>query len=145
MFNKSVYLKEFIDICGEDNVSVSPNECDIIQTTTFKTVQTIEGVLHPAKLQEVQECIKVANKYKLKLYPISKGKNIGLGGKVPVQSGCFVLDLSRMNKIIEYNEELAYVRIEAGVTQEQVSNYLASVNSKLFFALVLWASSGLQS
>lgn len=126
-------IKDFIQVLGQEHVHIHDNQYNI--ETTFKTFQNILGILIPQNREQLVECVKIANTYKVSLYPISRGKNIGLGGKIPVQSNCFILDLSRMNKILEFNEELAYIRIESGVTQEQVTDFLKSVNSNLILSI----------
>jgi 4-cresol dehydrogenase (hydroxylating) len=42
------------------------------------------------------------------------------------------MDLSRMNRIIDYDEELAYVTVEPGVTQRQLYEFLQQRNSRLW-------------
>jgi len=70
--------------------------------------------------------IKLANEYKTALYPISTGKNWGYGSKLPVKDGAVVVDLSKMNKILEINTSHGYAIIEPGVTQGQLSDYLTA-------------------
>ena len=57
------------------------------------------------------------------IYPISTGKNWGYGSRVPLHDGVLV-DLGRMNRIVDFDEELAYVTIEPGVTQRQLHAFL---------------------
>jgi (+)-pinoresinol hydroxylase len=47
----------------------------------------------PANVEEVQAVVKIANQYKIPLWPVSTGKNLGYGGTSPVLSGtpCFEL------------------------------------------------------
>ncbi len=70
----------------------------------------------PDNVEEVQKVVKIANAYKIPLYTISTGKNLGYGGSAPVLSGSVVLDLKRMNRILEVNEKNAYVLVEPGVS-----------------------------
>ena len=58
------------------------------------------------------------------VYPISCGKNWGYGDACAPAAGSAILDLGRMNRILEVNRELAYCVIEPGVTQGQLFNYL---------------------
>ena len=37
----------------------------------------------PDTVEEVQKIVKTANEYKIPLYPISTGKNLGYGGSAP--------------------------------------------------------------
>ena len=58
--------------------------------------------------------MRIANQYKVPLWPISRGKNFGYGGSAPVMKGAVVLDLSRMKKI-EVDAENGTVLVEPGV------------------------------
>ena len=54
------------------------------------------------------------------------------GGPSPLVSGSVVLDLHRMNKIIEVNEKLAYAVVEPGVTFADLYDYCASRKLKVW-------------
>ena len=70
----------------------------------------------PKEVEEVQSVVRIANRYKIPLYPISTGKNLGYGGSAPTLSGSVVLDLKRMDRVLEVNENNAYVLVEPGVS-----------------------------
>jgi 4-cresol dehydrogenase (hydroxylating) len=70
----------------------------------------------PFTAEEVQAVVRIANEKRIAIYPISTGKNLGYGGAAPVLSGSVVLDLKRMNRILEIDERNAYVVVEPGVT-----------------------------
>jgi FAD/FMN-containing dehydrogenase len=70
----------------------------------------------PASTEEVQALIRICNEYAIPVYPVSTGKNLGYGGSAPVLSGSVVLDLKRMNRILELNEDNAFVLVEPGVS-----------------------------
>ncbi len=64
--------------------------------------------------------MQIASECRVPVYPISRGQNWGYGSATPSREGSVVLDLSRMNRIIEIDEKLAYAVIEPGVTQRQL-------------------------
>ncbi len=101
------------------------------ESATYKTDISITAVLTPKNAEEVQECVRIANEYKIPLYPISKGKNWGYGSKVPAENGCAVISLERMNSITDFSEDLAYITVEPGVTFQQVYDFLKEKNSNL--------------
>lgn len=92
-------------------------------------------VLRPKKTQEVAAIVKEALAHNIALYPISTGKNWGMGSKLPVADGTAILDLSRLNRIVEINESLRYAVLEPGVTQGQLAEHLAKHHPKLTFNL----------
>ena len=128
-------LQAWQALLGAEHVIVEPTALIQVQTATFATTQQVPAILQPATCAEVQACVWIANQYKTPLYPISRGKNWGYGSRVPVQDGCVVLDLGRMNRIVDYNEELAYVTVEPGVTQQQIYDFLRDQESPLFLGM----------
>ncbi|MEJ1963852.1 MAG: FAD-dependent oxidoreductase [Gammaproteobacteria bacterium] len=70
----------------------------------------------PASLEQVQAVVRAANQHRVPLYPISTGRNLAYGGSAPVYSGSVVLDLKRMNRVLEVNERNAYALVEPGVS-----------------------------
>ncbi|MEC3949624.1 FAD-binding oxidoreductase [Sphingobium sp. HWE2-09] len=69
----------------------------------------------PANVEQVQQVVRIANTYGLPLYTFSTGRNLGYGGSSPSQNGCVIVDLKRMNKIVEVNVDQGYVVVEPGV------------------------------
>src|SRR5690606_3979345 len=55
----------------------------------------------PSTVEEVQAVVRAANAHRIPLYPISTGRNLAYGGCAPIYSGSVVLDLKRMNRVIE--------------------------------------------
>ncbi len=86
----------------------------------------------PSTVEEVQQIVRIANRYRVPLYPISTGRNLGYGGSAPVYSGSVVLDLKRMNRILEISEENAYVLVEPGVSYFDLYRYIQQRKLKLW-------------
>ena len=56
----------------------------------------------------------------------------GFGSRLPVRDDAVLIDLSDLNRILEYDEELAYVRVEPGVTQQQLYEFLEEKGGQLW-------------
>jgi 4-cresol dehydrogenase (hydroxylating) flavoprotein subunit len=69
----------------------------------------------PATVEEVQAVVRLANEHKTPLWPVARGKNLGYGTAAPRLPGSVVLDLGRMNRILELDPKLAYCVVEPGV------------------------------
>ncbi|MES2015536.1 MAG: FAD-binding oxidoreductase [Pseudomonadota bacterium] len=82
------------------------------------------AIVYPASLSEVVALVHAAARFGTPLYPVSTGKNWGYGDACALGSGQLLVELSRMNRIIAVDAELAYAVIEPGVTQKQLSDYL---------------------
>jgi (+)-pinoresinol hydroxylase len=86
----------------------------------------------PESVEQVQAIVRIANRYKVPLYPISTGRNLGYGGSAPAYSGSVVLDLKRMNRILDVNEGNASVLVEPGVSYFDLYRHLQERKSKLW-------------
>ena len=93
------------------------------------------GFVAPVSVDEVQAIVKVANRFSLPLWPVSTGKNLAYGGAAPLVPGTVMLDLKRMNKILEVNEELAYVTVEPGVSFFDLYRYFQEHGHKLWMSV----------
>lgn len=85
------------------------------------------GAIGPTSVEEVQAAVKIANQFRVPLFPISRGKNLGYGGSAPVLSGSVVLDLSGMKKI-EFDEANGVVTLEPGVGFYDLYDFIQSRN-----------------
>ena len=106
-------------------------EAEVPAVATFPTTARILGRLRPANTAEVQACVRVAHELRVPLHPVSRGKNWGYGSAVPPRDA-YVLDLSRLGRIVDFDERLAYVTVEPGVTFGQLSQYLRGVRARVF-------------
>jgi 4-cresol dehydrogenase (hydroxylating) len=73
------------------------------------------AAIAPASTEEIQAIVRLANEYGTPLWPTSRGKNLGYGAYAPRMPGTIVLDLGRLNRILELDTELAYCVLEPGV------------------------------
>ncbi|HEX2913179.1 MAG TPA: FAD-binding oxidoreductase [Chloroflexia bacterium] len=122
-------------VLGVSNVINAEAGLQEIERATFSTEQHVLAVIRPADTREVQECLRIAAKYGVPLYPVSTGKNWGYGSRVPVETDSVVLDLGRLNRIVDFDEELAYVTVEPGVTFQQLYEYLQARGSNLMMSV----------
>ena len=74
------------------------------------------AILAPAETAEVQEIVRIANRHRIPLWPVSRGKNFGYGAAAPVRRGDVILDLSRMNRVLDVDVKQANCLIEPGVS-----------------------------
>ena len=86
----------------------------------------------PDTVEQVQAVVKAANRYRIPLYPISTGRNLGYGGSAPNHSGSVVLDLKRMNRVLEVNERNAYALVEPGVSYFDLYRHIQEHNLKVW-------------
>lgn len=70
----------------------------------------------PATVEQVQAVVRTANRYRTPLYPISTGKNFAYGGPAPNLRGSVIVDLKRMNRVLEVDADRHFAIVEPGVS-----------------------------
>ena len=86
----------------------------------------------PNSTEQLQQVLRVANQYAVPLWTFSRGKNLGYGGPAPRVNGSVALDLHRMDRIIEVNDEFHYAVVEPGVTFIQLYEYCVEHGKKVW-------------
>ena len=79
-------------------------------------------VVLPKTAGQIQKIAKLANKEKIPIVPMGAG--LGLTGLTIPLKGGIVIDIKRMNKIIEVNERARYAIVEGGTSQGFLKAYL---------------------
>lgn len=74
------------------------------------------GALAPGGVEDCRKILEIANRYRIPLWPVSMGKNLAYGTAAPQMRGTVVLDLKRMNRVIEIDEEMGTAIVEPGVS-----------------------------
>src|ERR1700694_2150318 len=101
-------VAEFERAVGKSWVFTSDEDVDLYRDAFSPFLHEPEelvasAAVAPASTEEVHQIVRIANRYKVPLYPISTGKNLGYGGSAPAYSGSVVVDLKRMNRVHEGN------------------------------------------
>lgn len=109
---------------GEAHVRLGERAAAWLGPGTGGFEREVLAVLSPASEDEVVETVRIAGQHGIPLYPISGGRNWGYGDNRPAADGCVVVDLSRMDRVLELDEELGLVTVEPGVTQAWLAEYL---------------------
>jgi len=110
-------------IVGTGNVSNEPYtlECYACDSTT-NPPSLPNYVVIATTVEQIQALVRLANKEKIPIVPAVGMSNTG-GLTIPVEGG-IALDLHKMDKIIEINEDIDYAIVEPGVTIGQLDTEL---------------------
>lgn len=130
-------LKEFAQIVGADWVLTSDEDLNTYRDAYSPYLgeageRWASAAVAPDNAEEVQKIVKIANSYRIPLYPISTGKNLGYGGTAPSYSGSVVLDLKRMNRVLEIDVDRAFVLVEPGVSYFDLYRHIKDKGLKLW-------------
>lgn len=119
-FEKGIY-RAFEDVVGPDNISDDPAILDSYafrwgpESETF--IRRFAAVTLPKDTEEVQAIVKLCNRYRIQY----KASSTGWGFfSDPGGPDVIKMDLRRMNRIIEINEENMYAVVEPYVISAQL-------------------------
>src|SRR5439155_20007710 len=111
-------LAELVEIVGPDHVLTAPEDKREFRDPFWFATWDDYGasaVVQPETAEEVQAIVRVANERKVPLWVSSQGRNNGYGGSSPRVRGSVVVNLRRMNRVLEIDEKLGYAVVEPGV------------------------------
>ncbi|SEI83365.1 FAD-binding protein [Nitrosomonas eutropha] len=117
-------LREWTKLVGQSRVlSGEDAQINYGRCTTGES-RRLAGVLKPLERDHIIPIVKISAQYKVPLYPVSTGHNWGYGTALPPIDDCVILDLSELNKIVDFDAEAGVVTVEPGVTQGQLAEFL---------------------
>jgi hypothetical protein len=126
---------KLLEIVGAENFADDP---EILATYSKDSSLVPPGVpnyvVKPKDVQEVQKVVNLANEHLIPVVPVSSQVHFH-GAAIPKQGG-IILDLSRMNRILEIDELNRRVRMEAGVTWEQITSELGKRGFRMIMPLL---------
>ena len=117
--SREIY-SEFEAIVGSEHISDKPH---ILAGNRAKTpdypleYKSAEAIIRPGSVEELQAVVKLCNKYGIVYAPMVSGV---MPTAFATHDNTVIVQLSRMNRIVEINEEDRYVIIEPGVRHVQL-------------------------
>ena len=110
---KGKVLAELEKIVGAENVTTSqPDLYNYSRDMSENEPNWPDFAVMPDSVEEVQGILRLANREKIPVIPYTAGENVG-GLTLPLKGG-IIMDLRRMNRLIEFNEEDRYIVVEPG-------------------------------
>ena len=119
-------LARFCAAVGEKNCIREPEQLRTYESDGLASFRATPGVvLLPASTEEVVACVRIAREAGLPI--VARGSGTGLsGGALPVP-GCALIGLSRMRKILQVDYDNAFMRVEPGVINLDVSKLISGL------------------
>jgi glycolate oxidase len=115
--------KSLAEIVGENYVSYQPEELFFYSRDPgLMAPSKPDFVVLPKTSSEIQEIVKLATRENIPIVPMGAGLAL-TGLAIPLKGG-IVVDMKRMNKIIEVNEKARYAVVEGGTSQGFLKSYL---------------------
>jgi len=98
---------------------------------TYHAGHPPDAVAFAESTEEVAEIVRVCAAYKVPIIPYGTGTS--LEGHIAALHGGVCIDLGRMNRILEVNDQDLDCRVQAGVTRKQLNEHLRDTG--LFFPI----------
>lgn len=117
-------ISAFREVVGAEHTLTETSALERYSWCTIPIRRRIGAVLRPGSVEEIQRLVRAAAEHQVPLYPISTGQNWGYGSAHPARDDNVIVDLGRLNRILEVNTELGYAVLEPGVTQRQLFDHL---------------------
>ncbi len=126
---------KLLEIVGRENFSDEAKDLETY-ARDFSLVPSgaPDYLVKPKDAQKVQQVIKLANENLMPVVPVSSLVHFH-GAAIPKKGG-IVLDLTRMNRVLEVDEFNKRVRMEAGVTWEQITSHLSQKGFRMIMPLL---------
>ena len=93
------------------------------------------AVVQPASVDELQAIVRAANDHGVPLWVSSQGRNNGYGGSSPRVRGSVVVNLRRMNRVLEIDGDAAYAVVEPGVSFFELYEAVRGSGNKLWISV----------
>jgi glycolate oxidase len=120
---KEPTMQKLIEIVGESNFTDKLEELVPYSYDASMNVHRPAAAVWPESTEQVSQIVKFANEQKIPVVPRGAGTSLS-GGAVPIKGG-IIIDLSRMNKILEISIENRYAKVQAGVVCDDLNRALA--------------------
>jgi len=117
---------------GDQCVVTDAAELKAAGQTTFAAGYAPIVIVIPGDNDQIRRSVALAKKLGVALYTVSRGRNWGFGSKACLRPGAALLDLSKMKRIIDFDDDLGTIRIEPGVTFADVAEFLKQKKSRYF-------------
>jgi len=119
---------ELEEVVGQDFISVDKSDL-LVYSTDWSWMPQMwldrgqplmppDYIVHPGSPQEISDIMEIANKYRIPVIPFGGGSGTQ-GGALSIFGG-IMLDLKRLDKIIEIDEKSLTVTAEAGLILSQL-------------------------
>lgn len=109
-------------IKDKERVIIGNVEDKYLTDTLCRLKGKADAVVFPLNTEEVSVVLKFANENEIPVTPRGAGTNL-VGSTVPLNGG-IVLDLSKMNRILELDKETFTLTVEPGVLLKDVQSYV---------------------
>ncbi len=113
-------------LLGQDNVIADPLELSFYSTDVYRRADIDAAlVLRPGTVEELAIAVRLCTQHDMVV--IARGGGLSYtGGYLPVRARSAIIDMQRIDRVVELNEEDMYVTVECGATWKSLNERLKS-------------------
>lgn len=112
-------LQKLRSILGEKGLLTDPESCVLYAQDVLSKAEPAVAVARPANTEQLAAAVSAATAAGVAVVPRGGGMSY-TSGYVPKNAGSLVVDMGRMNRIVEINREDMFVTVEAGCTWQSL-------------------------
>ena len=117
---------------GEHYVLTDDHSLEFYSMDVYRSFEIPIAIVQPGNIGELQETVRIASGLGVSIVTRGGGASY-TDAYLPTDPNSIIIDTSRLNKIVEINEEDMFVTVEAGVTWAEMSAALAEKNLRTPF------------
>ncbi len=125
MRDVSTHLKSFEDMLGKENAKADKLHKLAYSYDATREEREPDIVLFPKNEEEISKILKYCNENLIPVVPRGAGSGF-TGGSITTQGGVIIALEKYMNKILELDEKNLVVRVQPGVINKDLQNFVES-------------------
>ncbi|KAK0728341.1 hypothetical protein B0T26DRAFT_800119 [Lasiosphaeria miniovina] len=104
-----------------------------------------KAMARPTTVEQIQAILRVANDYKIPVWTVSRGKNLGHGTNSGRILGSVIIDLQDIDKVLEINDKYSYYTVEPGVSFSKLYETIRKQKKNIYCGPCSAAGTGLRT
>ena len=130
------FVEKLVDIVGSARMETDREvlKAYSIDHSLLRASGLAQAVVWPEDAKQVQKIVELANQTKMPLIPVSSNEHFH-GSTLPKMGGVIV-DLRRMDRILDINEPDRLARMEPGVTWAKIQAELEKIGQRMVLPLL---------
>lgn len=117
-------IGEWQALLGPDNVLSAQAAQLAYGADTTALERSIPAALRLTDAARLPELMRIAQRHRIPVHPISTGRNWGYGSALAACDACVIIDLSGLRQILHFDADMGVVTVEPGVTQAMLAAFL---------------------
>jgi glycolate oxidase len=120
--NMKVDITKLKDIVGDENVTDNKADLYVYGSDASVHSKLPDAIVRPHTTKEIQKILRYANTHKIPV--TARGAGSGMSGQTVPLAGGIILDMKRMDKIIEICPEDVLCKVQPGVINDELNRIL---------------------